>query len=100
LRRQFVKFDGAKMLILPSISEGNFEAFRKYLGDSLPPSYDDWLQLRSNWAVKNGSANVLEIDVLPNEFAEYSARRGQKADLQALRDFVSNSPWRNASETT
>jgi hypothetical protein len=37
---------------------------------------------------------------LPNEFAEYSARRGQKADLQALRDFVSNSPWRNASETT
>jgi hypothetical protein len=86
------------MLILPSISKDNFEVFRKYLGESLPESYDDWLQLRADCVAKNGPDDVIDIDVVPNEFAEYIARRGQKADLKALREFVSNHPWRNASD--
>jgi len=88
------------MLILPAISEENFEAFRKYLGESLPSSYDDWLQLRLIWIAKNGPDDFIEIDVVPNEFAEYIERRGQKADLQALQEYVSNHPWRNASDST
>jgi hypothetical protein len=100
LGRRFITFHGAEMLILPSISKDNFEAFRKYLGASLPQSYDDWLQLRAACVAKNGPDDVIEIDVVPDEFAEYIARRGQKADLQTLRQFVSNHPWRNASEST
>jgi hypothetical protein len=88
------------MLILPSISKDNFEAFRNYLGASLPQSYDDWLQLRAVCVAKSGLDDVIEIDVAPDEFAEYIARSGQKADLQALREFVSSHPWRNASEST
>jgi hypothetical protein len=88
------------MFILPSISQDNFEAFRKYLGESLPRSYNDWLRLRSSWIAENGANEVIEIDVVPSEFAEYISRRGKNPDLSALLEYVSHHPWRNASDST
>lgn len=75
---------------LPLIHAVQYDAFRSLLGDDLPNTYDEWLQLHANEKRERSMVgfDVREIQVDPHEFARYCGARGIAADGLRLLHFA------------
>ena len=75
---------------LPLIRESHYKAFRGFMGNNLPDTYDEWgylaLKDKSDFIARDET--IRDIEVYLDEFRRYVAAYGNERTLHALRNFA------------
>ena len=76
--------------ILAVIDQNDYGSFRHILGGHLPDTYDEWFKLHSQEVADHLRLMhpFREIQVYPDEFADYLRPFGRVADVVSLRNFA------------
>ena len=75
------------MLFVPVIKQADYESVRNIMGSHLPCTYDEWLNICVHWREWGGDG-VRNIEVDPNEFAQFISRRRCAPDVIGLLAFA------------
>jgi len=62
---------------IAAIAKDDYETFKTVLTTELPRDYETWLRVRERGklrALKEGAANVIEVEVTPGEFVDWLER--------------------------
>ena len=76
--------------ILAVIDQNDYESFRRILGGNLPDTYDEWFKFHSQEIADHLRLmhSFREIQVYPDEFADYLRPFGRVADVVSLRNLA------------
>jgi hypothetical protein len=74
---------------IPRISPKNFEAFRRVTKDKIGSTYKKWLE-GHNERISHytESAKIIEVDIDPDDFAEFCDRETKSPDFNSLQEFA------------
>jgi len=78
----------AKRIVLPQITEANYEAVRNLLKNGVPTTYAEWLDLRTKWLEQYADDTIVFVEVDPKEFAAFFDAARYGCDLKTLLEFV------------
>jgi hypothetical protein len=72
------------------IHRQDFEPFRRILGTHLSNTYDEWKQLHNQKVADSAGrrAQVVLVEVYPDEFATYLTANGDAANMHLLENFA------------
>lgn len=73
---------------LPVIAAQDFEAFRRLLKDEIGATYEIWLQRHREKVSYYGTANVVEINIAPDQFARFCHSETRAYDGKTLVDLA------------
>ena len=75
-----------------SIRKDDYEAFRRILKDDIPDTYEEWryrqLSKSNDFIAKWQKAEVIEVDVNPNDFARYCDATNSDRTIETLDRFA------------
>jgi hypothetical protein len=76
-------------MFLPLISENDYEAFRCVMHAQIPTTFDEWHQYHTARLTEYGKMyRIIQINVNPDEFANFISSRGMPANGRSLLVFA------------
>ena len=76
-------------IYLPYISAADFEAFRVLMKDEIAPTFQEWLNRRSERiALYYSTPGIIEVYVNPKDFSAFCSANSRGRDGRALLDFA------------
>ncbi len=73
---------------LPIISQADYEAFRNIMGNNLPYTFDEWLNLHAKWCEEYAGDSIRHVRIYADQFARYLDRTGRAPNMNALLRFA------------
>jgi hypothetical protein len=72
------------MFYMPIINEGDYKAFLEIMRPHMTYTYNEWLNLCSQWSADYASDGIRNISVNPNQFRIFLSATGRAPDINAL----------------
>lgn len=71
-------------IYLPEIAPKDYDAFRKILGQHIPDTYSEWLDLVKQWEDHHKDDDVRHVKINQQKFSQYLADTSRAPTLNEL----------------